>query len=40
MDRIKTRYSYYNINYHFVWIPKYRMKTLKDDIAKELERLF
>ncbi|HBT99959.1 MAG TPA: IS200/IS605 family transposase, partial [Thermotoga naphthophila] len=20
----KTRWSHYNLNYHFVWIPKYR----------------
>ncbi|HPS91796.1 MAG TPA: transposase, partial [Methanothrix sp.] len=24
----KTRYAHYNINYHLVWIPKYRRKVL------------
>lgn len=25
----KTRYAHYNINYHFVWIPKYRRQCLE-----------
>lgn len=28
MKTKKTRYAHYNINYHFVWIPKYRRKIL------------
>jgi len=29
MQLRKTRWSIYNLNYHFVWIPKYRKKILK-----------
>jgi putative transposase len=29
----------YNLNYHFVWCPKYRRKVLTDDISKRLETL-
>ena len=36
----KTRYSHYNLNYHLVWIPKYRHKILIGDIAKCLSELF
>lgn len=32
----KTRYSVYNINYHFVWIPKYRAKVLVDNVKNHL----
>jgi putative transposase len=39
MKTKKTRYAYYNINYHFVWIPKYRHKILVGPVAEELERL-
>ncbi len=39
MKTKKTRYAHYNINYHFVWIPKYRRKILVGPIAEELERL-
>jgi putative transposase len=34
-----TRHAKYNINYHFVWIPKYRRKILKGDIVSALERI-
>src|SRR3989338_2079746 len=37
----RTRHSVYNINYHFVWIPKTRMKILAkpfDDTVKETIR--
>jgi len=34
-----TRYAHYNINYHFVWIPKFRRKILTGEVAAELERL-
>ena len=34
-----TRYVHYNINYHFVWIPKYRRKILTGEVSAELERL-
>ncbi len=39
MKTKKTRYAHYNINYHFVWIPKYRRKILVGPVADELERL-
>lgn len=39
MKTKKTRYAHYNINYHFVWIPKYRRKILVGPVAEELERL-
>ena len=35
----KTRWSHYNLNYHFVWIPKYRRSVLKGAVAEELQRL-
>jgi putative transposase len=40
MQLKKTRWSTYNINYHFVWIPKYRRKILVDEIKQELEKIF
>lgn len=39
MKTKKTTYAHYNINYHFVWIPKYRRKILVGPVAEELERL-
>ena len=39
MKTKKTRYAHYNINYHFVWIPKYRRRILVDKVAEEFERL-
>jgi len=38
MKAKKTRYAHYNINYHFVWIPKYRRKILTGKVAEEFER--
>lgn len=35
----KTRWSLYNLNYHFVWIPKYCRKVLVDQVKEELEKL-
>ena len=35
----KTRHSVYNINYHFVWIPKYRRSILNGQIKADLEGL-
>jgi len=32
MDTKRTRHAAYNINYHFVWIPKYRRKVLTGNI--------
>lgn len=37
----KTRHSTYNINYHFVWIPKTRMKVLAkpfDEVVRQTIR--
>lgn len=30
----KTRWSHYQIAYHFVWIPKYRRKILTGDVER------
>jgi len=30
----KTRWSHYQIAYHFVWIPKYRRRILMGDVQK------
>jgi len=35
----KTRHSKYNLNYHFVWIPKYRRKILVNTVKQDLETL-
>lgn len=40
MHERKTRYSMYNINYHMVWIPKYRKKVLTDTVKAEMQKLF
>jgi len=40
MKERKTRYAIYNINYHIVWIPKYRRAILKGKIKEELLNLF
>jgi putative transposase len=39
MDSKRTRHSAYNINYHFVWIPKYRRQVLVNAVAVRLEQL-
>lgn len=33
-----TQHCTYNINYHFVWCPKYRKPILINDIAKFLDK--
>lgn len=35
----KIRWSHFNLNYHFVWIPKYRRPILKDQVAQFLLEL-
>lgn len=35
----KTRWSHYNLNYHFVWMPKYRRSILTGDVATFLEQV-
>ena len=39
MNIKRTRHAAYNINYHFVWIPKYRRKALTGDIPQRLTEL-
>lgn len=39
MQSKRTRHSAYNINYHFVWIPKYRRPILVGQIAEKLSEL-
>ncbi len=39
MESKRTRHSAYNINYHFVWTPKYRRKVLVGAVAVRLEQL-
>jgi putative transposase len=35
----RTRHACYEINYHFVWVPKYRRHVLTGDIPARLEEL-
>jgi putative transposase len=39
MQSKRTRHAFYNVNYHFVWIPKYRRPVLVDRIAERLIEL-
>lgn len=39
MKSKRTRHATYNINYHFVWCPKYRRAVLGKKVAKRLEEL-
>jgi putative transposase len=39
MKSKRTRHAAYNINYHFVWIPKFRRKILVDRLAVRLDEL-
>jgi putative transposase len=34
----KTRWSHYQIAYHFVWIPKYRRKILTGDVEQVVKQ--
>ncbi|MCD4685970.1 MAG: IS200/IS605 family transposase, partial [Anaerolineae bacterium] len=36
----RTRHSVYDLKYHFVWIPKYRKKLLKGDVATFIGQAF
>ena len=40
MEVRSTRHSKYNINYHLVWIPKYRDPVLTGEIADHLRDIF
>lgn len=35
----KTRYTYYSIAYHLVWIPNSRRRILAGEVQKETKRL-
>ncbi|MBE0674837.1 MAG: IS200/IS605 family transposase [Bacteroidales bacterium] len=39
MDVIRTRHATYNINYHFVWVPKFRRPVLDGGIPGRLVEL-
>lgn len=39
MSNKRTRHAAYNINYHFVWVPKFRRPILVDRLAVRLEEL-
>lgn len=39
MNVKRTRHAVYNINYHFVWIPKFRRPVLVNEIPRRLEEL-
>lgn len=39
MNSKRTRHAAYNINYHFVFIPKYRRHVLVDAVATRLDEL-
>ena len=39
MKEKRTRHATYNINYHFVWTPKYRRKVLTGGVARRLHEL-
>jgi predicted ATP-dependent protease len=34
----KTRWTHYQTGYHLVWMPKYRRKVLRDDVAAEARK--
>lgn len=39
MNTKRTRHATYNINYHFVWCPKYRRSVLTGSVADRLVAL-
>jgi len=39
MQTGKTRWTLYNIAYHFVWIPKYRRRILTGEVQAETKQL-
>jgi putative transposase len=36
----RTGHAVYRLNYHFVWIPKYRRAVLKGAVAERAKELF
>jgi Transposase and inactivated derivatives len=39
MGQKRTRHATYDINYHFVWTPKFRRKVLTGAVARRLREL-
>ena len=39
MDEKRTRHAVYQINYHFVWCPKYRRPVLAGAVGQRLTEL-
>ncbi len=39
MQSGNTRWTHYNIAYHFVWIPKYRRRILTGAVQMKTKRL-
>ena len=35
----RTAHTVYQLAYHFVWIPKYRLKLLKDAVSERLKEV-
>ncbi len=35
----RTQHAVYELKYHFVWIPKYRKKLLKGDVATFIQQV-
>lgn len=41
MSKLKSsRHSKYNLNYHIVWIPKYRKPVMVEEVKQRLEPIF
>jgi putative transposase len=41
MGKVKaTPHAVYNINYHLVWIPKYRKSILRGEMKERLKEIF
>ena len=36
----RTKHAVYDLKYHFVWIPKYRKKLLKGEVAEKVSEVF
>jgi putative transposase len=36
----RTKHAVYDLNYHFVWIPKYRKHVLGEEVASYLKEVF
>ena len=36
----RTAHTVYNLNYHFVWVPKYRRNVLTGYVAERAKKIF